>query len=494
MGENFVNKKLYASPFKPLLTGGLGLLLSLCACGKKPVETTGPDKGNSPQATTTPSPSRQAPLATDAATAFSTKQGRKELEDIKSLSSIDVSHITKSKDASVICLVEGIPLTVSAFRQEYRTGIISLQGMLGLDPRKVMELLYKAQEFKITLTDQEKAKLLETAKRPSSLEGKTYEQFLKGKKISAKDFETQVYQLGLAFKTGTKIIESQLLSEMINRQLILNEAKRLGYYKPAFNHYLELKRTKKFNEYLEKTNQTPEQVREEIIKQDMLEMALEHVAKDALVSDALLEKEYNANQKAFQHGPRIRIAQIVVAAPKFDNPPMESMATQLRKEHPKATQQELENLEKLTRQQQANSAAELLERALKGEDFKTLADNYSDDPQTRAEKNGGDLGFIEVGTTASSDLNKVIEAARQLKVGEVAKNVLETNYGYHVVKLIGKEEGGIRPFSEVKTELKSLVAQNNKQQAQLSWVRNKRKTADIVLSKDFLQNISPSQD
>ncbi|MBT3621188.1 MAG: peptidylprolyl isomerase [Flavobacteriales bacterium] len=69
------------------------------------------------------------------------------------------------------------------------------------------------------------------------------------------------------------------------------------------------------------------------------------------------------------------------------------------------------------------------DRVYNGEDFKMLATLYSDDPGSAT--NGGELGFVNRG-----DLVPEFErAAFRLKEGEISE-VVESQFGYHIVQLI----------------------------------------------------------
>ncbi len=73
---------------------------------------------------------------------------------------------------------------------------------------------------------------------------------------------------------------------------------------------------------------------------------------------------------------------------------------------------------------------ELRNRAMKGEDFATLASLYSEDPGS-VDK-GGELGFVNRG-----DLDPNFEgAAFSLKVPGDISQVVESSFGYHIIQLI----------------------------------------------------------
>lgn len=76
-----------------------------------------------------------------------------------------------------------------------------------------------------------------------------------------------------------------------------------------------------------------------------------------------------------------------------------------------------------------NRAKELLDKVKKGDKFEDLAKEFSEDQNTK--DNGGDLGWFEKGTLVP-DFEK---AAFALKPGEVAPDVVKTEFGFHIIKV-----------------------------------------------------------
>ncbi|MHB8790897.1 MAG: SurA N-terminal domain-containing protein [Desulfobulbaceae bacterium] len=94
-------------------------------------------------------------------------------------------------------------------------------------------------------------------------------------------------------------------------------------------------------------------------------------------------------------------------------------------------------------------AEEILTQAKSGKDFAELAKLHSEDSSA---KNGGDLGFFGKGAMVESFDNAVF----QLKPGEVS-DLVETVFGYHVIKLEEVREATTRSFEQVKAELADQV-------------------------------------
>ncbi len=92
-------------------------------------------------------------------------------------------------------------------------------------------------------------------------------------------------------------------------------------------------------------------------------------------------------------------------------------------------------------------AEDIFKKIKSGEDFSKLASEFSDDPGSK--KKGGDLGFLPKGKTVPS----FEKAAFSLKVGEVS-DIVETNFGYHIIKVEDKKEASQEPFEKVREKVR----------------------------------------
>lgn len=84
-------------------------------------------------------------------------------------------------------------------------------------------------------------------------------------------------------------------------------------------------------------------------------------------------------------------------------------------------------------QQMADSVAELIR---KGADFKTLAEQYSDDPGSKSK--GGDLDWFAQGRM----VKEFNDACFEGKKGDI--QVVRTNYGVHIIEVLGQKGGSER--------------------------------------------------
>jgi len=117
-------------------------------------------------------------------------------------------------------------------------------------------------------------------------------------------------------------------------------------------------------------------------------------------------------------------------------------------------------------------ALSLHERILKGEDFAKIAKSYSDDLDSKDK--GGDLGFYPVDRLPPA----FKDAVAVLKVGEVS-DVVRTEYGFHILKLEGREEGKKYTFEEIKGKLSEIVRQRKMQDLLVEWIKELRKKVYI---------------
>lgn len=160
---------------------------------------------------------------------------------------------------------------------------------------------------------------------------------------------------------------------------------------------------------------------------------------------------------------RLREAQEAVLADVYVNKlkkqasgiDLEQRALELYKAEPKrSTTPELVKVQSIlisekgrTRDAALTRAKEVYELAKSGkQDFLSLAARYSDDPSLS--KNGGDLGL----SPPSSFVEPVRNAIEAMTKGDV-RGPIESDYGFHVVRLVERKKPERLPFEAVKKDL-----------------------------------------
>lgn len=111
------------------------------------------------------------------------------------------------------------------------------------------------------------------------------------------------------------------------------------------------------------------------------------------------------------------------------------------------------------------------EKLKSGADFATLAKDESDCP---SKEKGGDLGYFGKGQM----VKPFEDAALALTPGQTS-GVVETQFGYHIIKLTDKKPEGIMPFADVKDQLIQYLKQEKVKTELDSYIASLEKTAKI---------------
>lgn len=93
-------------------------------------------------------------------------------------------------------------------------------------------------------------------------------------------------------------------------------------------------------------------------------------------------------------------------------------------------------------------AEDILKQLKKGAKFEDLAKKYSQDPGTKDK--GGDLGWIVKGQTVA----EFEKAAFSLPKNQIS-DLIKTQYGFHIIKVLDHENPHTKTFDEVKDSIKA---------------------------------------
>ena len=130
-----------------------------------------------------------------------------------------------------------------------------------------------------------------------------------------------------------------------------------------------------------------------------------------------------------------------------------------------------------------STAQMILERARAGEDFAALAKEYSQDTGTAS--NGGDLGFFGRGRM----VKPFEEAAFGMDVGQVS-DLVETTFGFHIIKVEAIQPEHIRPLEEVAdTVTEELLEQKSRTIAEKRAREDRNKIADGMTLLQFAESV-----
>ena len=114
---------------------------------------------------------------------------------------------------------------------------------------------------------------------------------------------------------------------------------------------------------------------------------------------------------------------------------------------------------------------EVQKKIAAGGDFAELARQYSEGPSN---VRGGDLGYF--------DRRKMVkpfsDAAFDLKPGQVS-DIVETNFGFHLIKVFDKKAKSEYVFEDIKVRLGELMQQQKIQEETARYLERLRKAADV---------------
>lgn len=245
------------------------------------------------------------------------------------------------------------------------------------------------------------------------------------------------------------------IDSIIERELFYQEAKRLelsikkSEIKEVFNKSKEsFKKKKDFYKALESQGLTEKSYKKLIEKGLLVRDVLKQEVEDkARLSDGDLEKYYSENMNKFVKPEGMRLREISVSVP------------------PTASKEE--------REEKRKKAEDVLNKLKAGEDFADVAYNYSEDDYR---VKGGDLGL----THKDRLLPELGDAASKLNVGEIS-GLIETIYGYHIVKLEKKEPGKQLDFSEAKDSLKKDLEAKRYKEIKEAFINGLKEKAKIEI-------------
>lgn len=173
----------------------------------------------------------------------------------------------------------------------------------------------------------------------------------------------------------------------------------------------------------------------------------EKISRNVVVTDEESREYYDTHPETFMKTEEVRASHILVKVDR-DAGEAEKVAA-------------LEKIENIQRRIQA------------GEDFAQLAKENSDCPSSA---NGGDLGYFERGKM----VQEFEDAAFSLKTGSVS-DVVQTDYGFHLIKVTDRSEPEAIAYETVKSELEDYLKQKKIQTEVSSFIETLRNDATIEI-------------
>jgi len=191
---------------------------------------------------------------------------------------------------------------------------------------------------------------------------------------------------------------------------------------------------------------TEDELRKDLESSMRVEALLaKHTGDIAAASEKEIADFYAASSHQFDRPERIRASHILIATDEGASAPK--------------------------RAEKRMQAARVLGILEEGADFSQLATQKSECP---SRSRGGDLGFFERGQM----IKEFEDAAFALDVGEVS-GIVETKFGYHIIKVTGHEDAHTVPLDEVKDQIAAFLDSKKKQAAVDDYAESLRSEAAI---------------
>ncbi|MBU3665649.1 MAG: hypothetical protein FGM15_07215 [Chthoniobacterales bacterium] len=172
------------------------------------------------------------------------------------------------------------------------------------------------------------------------------------------------------------------------------------------------------------------------------------IADKDKVADADVKKFYDENKKEFEQPELVRASHILIRIPEGAN-------DEVVAEKKKAAEAALERVTK------------------KKEDFTAVAKEVSEEPG--AKESGGDLNFFPKERMVPEFAN----AAFALKEGEISKEPVKTQFGWHVIKVTGRKAPGTLSFDESKEQIKRYLEEPKRREIVRGVIESIRSEAKV---------------
>lgn len=234
-------------------------------------------------------------------------------------------------------------------------------------------------------------------------------------------------------------IQQEALESLISRELLYQESQKekIKVDDAAVNERLmKLKKRYRseaeFKTMLQRSNLSEDAIKSQFRREMVIQQFIDQkFVRKATVSDKETKSYYDSNRNFFKQPEQVRASHILI---KVD---------------PKADKSQKEKTRK--------KIEPIRQRLQKGEDFAALAKESSECPSSN---DGGDLGYFKRGQM----VKPFQEAAFALDKGKVS-NIVETRFGYHLIKVTDKKSESTKAYKEVKDQINQYLKQSkvNKQ-------------------------------
>jgi len=283
-----------------------------------------------------------------------------------------------------------------------------------------------------------------------------------GHKISesevAQETRLMIQQMGgrvdpVQLQSMTSAIREQALTNIVNRTLLREAADKEGMTVTEAQEQGRISEIKAnfadeaaFNTQLETSGLTMDSFKKEIRYSIKIEALIDKMTNGLpKATEADAKEFYDSNPDRFMTPERIKASHVLIKVAPEDND--------------------------LVKAEKRKKIEDIHRRLAGGEDFAKVASENSECPSSAS---GGDLGFFSRGQM----VKQFEDAAFALKTGQLS-GIVETRFGFHVIKVTEKEDAKTTSFEDVKTDIVGFIDNQKKQQEVERYVNALRDLAKI---------------
>ncbi len=268
------------------------------------------------------------------------------------------------------------------------------------------------------------------------------------------------------------MLKDKVVNELVVKKLVDQEIEKrhIKVSNSDLNNELKVMIDKvgskeQFNAILKRNGVSNEQFKKDL-KEEVKVKKLVNMIENVKISDHEAEVFYKKNTKKFTYPDRVRASHILIMAN-----PME-IAQQIKSKPENKNLSDTVLKEKVAAEMQARYTKALeIEKSIKNmpDEFEKVARAKSDD--TTSAKNGGDIGFF-----AKSDMVEPFATQAFKQQPNTISPVIQTQFGFHIIKVTDRMAAGQEPFIKVKEQIK-LYLQTQKQMVILEKLINQLKAS-----------------
>ena len=284
---------------------------------------------------------------------------------------------------------------------------------------------------------------------------------INGVVITQEQFDKELnIHLDRVLKQGQQVSEDQkaglkkdILEGLIERELLYQESQKVGIKVDDKMIDDQLSAIKKrfpgeaeFKIALGKMGLTEDEVKTQIARGLAIRQLIEQqITSKIVITDVETKAYYDGNPQMFKQPEQVKASHILI---KVDAGATEAQKAEARKKI-EAVQQKIKD----------------------GGDFAELAKEYSEGPSNTR---GGDLGFFRRGQM----VKPFDDAVFNMKTNEVS-GIVETRFGYHIIKVYDKKSEETLAYADVKEKLNQRMKQEKVEKDANLYINQLKKEANI---------------